>query len=57
MGGVYALTVIGEHAPSIAIERPEGVQIANGGTDDLGQHLPGQSGSLTYTIVNDGRGK
>lgn len=54
MGGVYALTVIGEHAPDIAIERPIGVQIANGGTDALGQHLPGQSANLTYTIINDG---
>ena len=54
MGGVYALTVIGEHAPAMEVQRPAGVPIANGSVDDIGQNVAGQNGSLTYTIVNDG---
>ena len=54
MGGIYALTVIGEHAPLIAIERPLGVQIANGTIDDVGQQPAGMSQVLSYTILNPG---
>lgn len=53
-GGVYSLTVIGEHEPRIAVERQAGVQITNGGVDDIGQHFAGQLGVLNYTIFNNG---
>lgn len=54
MGGEYSLTVIGEHAPQISVERVAGTPISNGGIDDIGPHTLGQSGLLTFTVFNPG---
>jgi hypothetical protein len=56
-GNVYAFTISGEGneiLPEIDVQRPAGMSIASGLSDDLGMVVTGMSDTLTYTIENLG---